>query len=321
MRADSASRPTERSLASPPTPMSTSTSMTRAASSVALAVVVVGQLCAGSARAGAKAEPSPIAFVETTSELDEGRPATSMWNLTDDNDGTVWCSRKDATGKEAISFTFDGAVSVSSVGMVLPLGKDGATDKSVRRPKVIVVSDVEHRVEVRLKDVTVMQMLELPEPAKGRRVVIEIVDTYPGAAADAPICAAGVGLRDKGHELTGNTAARARGLNTPSRKLLHEWHDDISAPSRTLLFSVDGTFTYTYAPILEDKPPTRLKGKWLGDANSVVLDVKGKSFLLKTQLTKVASEEGNSVELALDGDAPDPSMVATFRPAPLFLSQ
>ena len=288
---------------------------------VALALVVGAGLGAAPARAGTKAEASPIAFVEVTSELDEGRPATSMWNLTDDNDGTVWCSRKNATGKEAISFTFDGAVSVSGVGMVLPLGKEGATDRSVRRPKVIVVSDVEHRVEVRLKDVTIMQVLELPEPAKGRRIVIEVIDTFPGASEDAPICVAGVGLRDKARELTGNTASRARGLNTPSRKLLHEWHDDISAPSRTLMFSVDGSFIYTFAPILEDKPPVRLKGKWIGDASSVVLDVKGKSYLLKTQLTKVASEEGNSVELALVGDAPDPSMVATFRPAPLFLPQ
>lgn len=287
----------------------------------AAAVVLLVTFTAASANAGTKSEPSPIAFVEVTSELDEGRPATSMWNLTDDNDGTVWCSRKGATGKEAISFTFDGAVSVSGVGMVLPLGKDGATDKSMRRPKVIVVSDVEHRVEVRLKDVTIMQVLELPEPAKGRRIVIEIIETFPGASDDAPICAAGVGLRDKARELTGNTASRARSLNTPSRKLLHEWHDDVSAPSRTLLFNVDGTFTYTYAPILEDKPPVRLKGKWIGDASSVVLDVKGRSYLLKTQLTKVASEQGNTVELALVGDAPDASMVATYRPAPLFLSQ
>jgi hypothetical protein len=310
MSANPVLRPSLRQLAS-----------ARNATASAGAVFAIAVAAGAPAYAGTKGETSPIAFVETTSELDEGRPATSMWNLTDDNDATIWCSRREATGKEAISFTFDDAVSVSAVGMVLPLGKDGATDKSVRRPRVVVVSDVEHRVEVRLKDVTSMQMLELPEPAKGRRVVIEIVETYPGSDDAAPICAAGVGLRDRGRELTGNTAARARGLNVPSRKLLHEWHDDISAPSRTLLFSVDGTFTYIYAPILDDKPPVRLKGKWLGDAHSVVLDVKGKSFLLKTQLTKVASESGNTVELALSGDAPDPSMAATFRPAPLFLPQ
>jgi hypothetical protein len=283
---------------------------------------LVGTLVlAGGAHGAPRNEPSPIAFVEATSELDDGRPATSMWNLTDDNDGTRWCSRGGATGREAISFTFDEAVAVSAVGLVLPVGKDGATDKSVRRPRVVVVADVAHRVEVRLKDVTAMQMVELPEPAKGRRVVIEIVDTFPGAQPDGPVCAAGVGLRDKGRELVGNTAARARGLNTPSRRLLHEWHDDVSAPSRTLTFAVDGSFTYTYAPLLDDKPPVRLKGRWLGDSNSVALEVKGRSYILKTQLTKIAAEDGQTVELALSGDAPDPSMVADYRPAPLFLPE
>jgi len=244
-----------------------------------------------------------------------------MWNLTDDNDGTRWCSRRGATGREAISFTFDDAVAISVVGVVLPNGKNGATDKSVRRPRVVVVADVAHRVEVRLKDVTAMQLVELPEPAKGRRVVVEIVDTYPAADADAPVCVAGLGLRDTARELVGNTATRARGLNTPSRRLLHEWLDDVSAPSRTLTFGIDGTFTYTYAPLLDDRPPVRLKGRWLGDSNSVALEVRGRSYILKTRLTKIVGEDGQTVELALSGDAPDASMVAGYRPAPLFLPQ
>jgi hypothetical protein len=271
--------------------------------------------------AGPRAEASPIAFAEATSELDEGRPATSLWNLTDDNDATVWCSRRDPSGREAISFTFDEPVAISAVGLVLPSGKEGTTDKNVRRPRVVIVADVAHRVEVRLKDVTALQLVELPEPAKGRRVVVEIVDSYPGAHPDAPVCAAGVALRDKARELTGNTAARARGLSTAARRMLREWHDDVSAPSRTLTFSVDGSFSYTYAPLLEDAPPVRLKGRWTADARSVTLDVKGRTYVLKTQLTKVATDQGQSVELALQGDAPDASMRATYRPAPLFLPQ
>ena len=259
-----------------------------------------------------------VAFVEATSERDDGKPASSMWNVTDDNNGTEWCSAPTAPGKQAINYTFDDNVVVTHVGLMLPHGKDG-TDKRVRRPKRVMVADVEHRVEVNLKDTGDLQLLELSEPARGRRVVVEILETYPGEKDDSPVCLAEVSLRNKNRELTGDVAARARALNTPSRRLLHEWHDDLSAPSRTLIFNVDGTFTYRYAPLLEERAPSKVKGKWLADGDTVALEVGGKSYLMKTTLTKVADEGGTTVELALSGDGPDKSMAASFRPAPLLL--
>jgi hypothetical protein len=281
------------------------------------AVAAVG-LALGVAVAGAPRAHAGVAFVESTSELDDGKPRTSMWNAADDNDGTMWCAQKGAARKEAVSFTFDETVTVTHVGVMLPRAGEGV-DKSVRRPKVVMVADVEHRVEVQLRDNPTLQVLELAQAARGRRVVVEVLDTFPGATDDAPLCIATVSLRDKTRELTGEVAAKARGLNTPSRRLLHEWHDDLSAPSRTLLFNADGTFAYVFAPLLDEGKPVKLKGKWLADGDSVVLDVRGKSFLLKTRLTKVASSDGSTVELSLSGDAPDASMSVTYHPAPILL--
>ncbi|HEY1101597.1 MAG TPA: hypothetical protein VGF99_21845, partial [Myxococcota bacterium] len=151
------------------------------------------------------------------------------------------------------------------------------------------------------------------------RVVVEFVEPYPGAADDAPLCVADVSLKAAGKDVTSGLAGKARGVNTPARKLLHQWHDDISAPSRTLIFNVDGSFLYRYASLLDDSKPVKLRGKWSATSGNVTLDVGGKSYRLETQFTKIDGG-GEGVELlTLAGTAPHESMLGELRPAPLLL--
>ncbi len=267
----------------------------------------------------ASAAGASPAFIESTSELDDGKPATAMWNLVDDSGATVWCSQRQSAGKQAINFTFEEPVVVTHIGLLFPHGKDGAVDKSKKRPKMVFVADVGHRVEAKFKDSPDMQFLELTPPAKGRRVVIEFDDAWPGATDDAPLCIAELVLKNKNKELTSEIAQKARGMNTPARKLLHQWHDDLSAPTRTLLFNVDGTFSYRFSPLMDDQKPAKLKGRWSAGGNTLTLEVGGKSFTLQTRLTRVDDADDPHTELALSGDAPHPSMIENFKPAPLLL--
>ena len=282
----------------------------RAHPSLAVAVVI--------ALAPAVRASSP-AFIEATSELDGGKPATSMWNAVDANTGTVWCTQKQSSGKQAINFTFDDAVTVTHIGLLAPHAKDGSVDKVNKRAKIVYVADVGHRVEAKFKDTAEMQVLELTPPAKGRRVVVEFDESWAGAADDAPLCVAEIVLKSKAKELTSDLGHKARGMNAPARKLLHQWHDDLSAPTRTLLFNVDGTFQYRFTPLLDDQKPAKLKGKWSAGGSSVTLDTGGKSFTLKTRLTTIDDGDDPHTELALSGEAPHPSMIESFKPAPLLL--
>jgi hypothetical protein len=113
-----------------------------------------------------------------------------------------------------------------------------------------------------------------------------------------------------------SVAGKLRALNTPSKRLLHEWLDDPSAPTRTLRFDVDGTFSYRFEPLLEGKP-ARVRGKWVASGGSVTLEVGGKSFRLSSQITRVDEGDGQTVELTLGGDPPHPSMAFSYRPAPM----
>lgn len=266
----------------------------------------------GAGRAGAE----DIAFVEASSELDDGRPATNMYNAVDGKDTTAWCTKKeDATGA-ALSFGFDQPVTVTHIGLVVGAIKGGELDKTNKRARIVYVADVEHRVEAKFKDDAAMQLLELKPPAKGRRIVVEFPGAYDGAP-DSPLCVAEVLLKSKGVEMTGaGVAAKVRALNTPSKRLLHEWLDDVSAPQRTLLFNIDGTFTYRFEPLLEGKP-AKVRGKWVAaSGNSVTLTIGDKSWRVETRLSKIDDGDVHTQELVLSGDAPHPSMAATFRPAP-----
>lgn len=283
--------------------------------------LVVAAAFSGALAASGSALANTPAFLEATSELDDGKPATAMWNVADDNVGTVWCSSKTTSGKQAINFTFEEPVTVSHLGLLFGRSKADANvvDKANKRPKIVYVADTEHRVEAKFKDTTEMQVLELTPPAKGRRVVVEFDDAWPGASDDAPICVAEVVLKAKNKELTSELSAKARAMNTPARKLLHSWHDDLSAPTRTLLFNVDGTFKYTFTPLLDDQKPAKVKGKWTAGGSTVTLEVGGKSYTLQTRFTKIDDGDDHYTQLSLSGDAPHESMIETFKPAPILL--
>lgn len=298
---------------------STSTAWpTPVAASAWSSLAVTGGLLFGALASTPAAAVEAPAFIEASSEEDDGKPRTSKWNLVDGKDTTMWCSQRNPAEKEAINFTFASPVTVTHLG-ILTVKKGEETDKSLRRPRIVYVADVEHRVEARFKDVGDMQVLELTPPATGTRVVVEFAEGYDGATPESPICVAELVLRDKKTELTADMGSKARGVNTPSRKLLHLWHDDISAPTRTLLFNIDGSFRYHFEDLLGEQKPVSLKGRWSATANGLTLETGGKTYKLKYRLTKIDDGQKDTMMLTLQGDAPHPSLVEDFRPAPLRL--
>ena len=254
-----------------------------------------------------------IAFLEASSELDDGRPLTNMYNAVDGRNGTAWCSKKEDAGSAYLSFGFDQPVTVTHLGLVVGALKGTDLDKTNKRARIVYVADAEHRVEAKFKDDAALQLLELVPAAKGRRIVIE----FPGAyGPDAPLCLAEVVLKNKDVLMTGaNVASKMRAVNRPARRLLHEWIDDVSAPSRTLLFNLDGTFSYRFEPLLEGKPK-KLKGKWSALDRSITFTIGDKSWRVDTRIAQVDGGDSDTTELVITGDPPHPSMAATFRRAP-----
>jgi hypothetical protein len=282
----------------------------RTARTLAIAVATVvspAALWPGAARADV------LAYVEASSELDDGKPSTFAYNLIDGKDTTMWCSKPGPTGGRLV-FGFTDVVTINEIGIVVGAVKGGKLDTRRHRAKEIVVSDGRMERILKMKDVAELQVVKLEPPAKARMIVVEIRDTFAGEPG-TPVCLGEVHLKGSRVFTHGDLSRQVRALPTPARRLLHAWVDQVDAPERSLLFALDGTFIYDYTPLLEGRP-VKVRGKWRAGHTSLTLEVGSKSYTMQKRLSKVESGDGTSEQLALSGEGPHPSMSAEFQVAP-----
>ena len=274
-----------------------------------------------STAAGAARAASPLAYVEAAHELDDGRPATSAYNLVDGKPATAWCS-KGRPHREEIIFGFKSKQKVTHISVIVGAMRGKELDKRRARPRVLAVTDGSIRREIEIKDTAEPQLIELEPAATANRLLVTVLETRAGATPDAPVCMRELQLRKANRVLTGPEVGKAlRGLSTPARRLLHSWVDEPAAPERTLLFSLDGTFTFTYEPLMDGKP-VRLKGKWRATKKTVTFEVRGKKTRMKSLLTKLDDGEGQIVtQLRLSGDGPSEAMNFEYQPAPMHYNE
>lgn len=270
-------------------------------------------LCLGLAMPAAAGE---LAYVEASTELHKGTPASYAYNAVDGKDTTTWCSSK-GPSRERLVFGFEKSQRITEIGFIVGPVSGGKVDKKNARPKVVRLLDGQTQRNLELRDSDQMQAVKLDPPIKSSRLIVEVVEVRDGKKPDAPVCIAEVLLKDRRTELTGSSiGSKLRGLNTPSRRLLHTWIDNPDAPERTLTFSLDGSFKYSYEPLLEGKP-RRITGKWSATGKYVRFTVHGKNSQMRYRLTKVDEGDGEFTVVNLSGDGPEESMISAFRVAPV----
>lgn len=256
-----------------------------------------------------------LAFVEVSSELDDGGPATFAYNLVDGREKTAWCSKVNPSGEEIV-LGFMEPTSVTGLSIYAGMRKGEALDPTKQRVRMLRLSDGVTQREIKLKDSPELQSVQFDPPAEGRRFLLRIESTWGEGIEAAPVCIGEVVVRSGKRVLTGEgVAPKIRSLNTPGRRLLHLWLDDPSAPERSLRFGLDGTFRYRFEPLL-DGDPVSLQGNWFASHGRLTLEVNGKRFHLKSRHSRSDDGERLVEELTLTGSAPDPSMVGTYRAAP-----
>lgn len=272
----------------------------------------VAALFTALAASGARADA--LAYIEASSELDDGKPASFAYNLVDGKDTTAWCAKPNPAGGDRLVFGFTKPVTISEIGIVVGAVKSGALDKRRHRAREIVVSDGRVERTLKMKDTVEMQKVKLNPPAKGRMLVVEVRQTYAGEPG-TPVCIGEIHLKGGRNYTGGDLARQVRSLPTPARRLLHAWVDEVSAPERSLTFALDGSFTYDYAPLMEGKP-VRMRGKWKAGHRTVTLEFRSKTYHLKKVLSQIDGDEGVSEQLTLSGEGPHPSMNHAFVIAP-----
>ncbi|MCP4499735.1 MAG: discoidin domain-containing protein [Deltaproteobacteria bacterium] len=278
-------------------------------SKVALvALVVLG--------AAGQSHAQKLVYIEASSEFDNGRPATYAYNAIDGKNQTAWCSG-DNPKDERLVFTFDRPVKIDSFGIIGSKLKAGESDPRFARAKELVLFDGTNERSVRFSDLPQLQDLTLAPAPKTSRLVLTIKKAYAGEHKSAPVCIGEVVLKSGSKELTGAVVKKSlRGLIPPARKLLHTWVDLLDGTERTFEFHVDGTFRFSYEPLLDGKP-FKASGTWRRTSKRLVLKTRGKTYRMKVALGRVDDGNGQSLQLHLTGDAPNPSMVHPMRPRPV----
>lgn len=273
----------------------------------------LGAAAVVAALASPNAWAQSLAYVEASAELDDGKPATFAYNLVDGKDTTAWCGKPNPGG-ERLVFGFTKPATITEIALVGGAVKGGQLDKRRHRAREVVVSDGRVERVIAMKDSAELQAVKLEPPAKGRMIVVEFRQTYPGEPG-TPLCVAEIQMKGSRNFTGGDLAKQVRSLPTPARRLLHSWVDAVDAPERSLQFALDGTFTYDYTPFIEGKP-VRLRGKWRATQRTVSLEVGGKSYNLQKVLSQIQGESGSSEQLTLSGEGPHPSLNHAFVIAP-----
>lgn len=285
--------------------------MTRTLPRLLRGTLGVASVAAALSSTGANAQA--LAYIEASSELDDGKPATFAYNLVDGKDTTAWCGKPGARG-ERLVFGFTKSATITELGVVAGAVKGNEVDKRRHRARQVVVSDGRVERVIPLKDTHELQAVKLEPPAQGRMIVVEVRETYPGEPG-TPVCLGEIQMKGARDFTGGDLAKQVRALPTPARRLLHSWVDAVDAPERSLQFALDGTFTYDYTPFIEGKP-VRLQGKWKASQRTVTLEVGGKTYNLQKVLSQIQGENGSSEQLTLSGDGPHPSLNHAFVIAP-----
>lgn len=271
----------------------------------------VAAVTAAFAAPGARAQS--LAYIEASAELDDGKPASFAYNLVDGKETTAWCGKPNPSG-ERLVFGFTKPATVSEIGFVVGAVKSGKLDTRRHRAREVMISDGRVERTLPLKDSHELQKVKLDPPAKGRMIVVEVRETYAGEPG-TPVCIGEIHMKGGRNYTGGDLARQVRSLPTPARRMLHSWVDAVDAPERSLLFSLDGTFSYDYTPLMEGKP-VRLRGKWKASHRAVTLEIGSKSYHLKKVLSKIDGDEGLSEQLTLSGEGPHSSLNHAFVIAP-----
>lgn len=254
-----------------------------------------------------------VAYVEWTSDGSEGKPGAWGYNAFDGREGTAWCSAGDGVG-ETLTVGFIGKQKVSEIGVIVGALSKGQLDKGRARLRQLTVSDGRTKLTLSFRDTPDLQFVKFKPQLDSEKMTFQVADVFHGAERGAPICISEIRLKRGSSEITGvSVGQRVRSLTTPKQRLLHLWVDQPGAPERYLVFSMDGTFRWVYAPILEGKG-TRIFGEWYVNGSQLTLKSRaGTSGHYKIRHQRVDDGDQTHGQLVIEGSGLHDMIPGTYQ--------
>lgn len=225
---------------------------------IMLAVMVAVGGAAGPALA------DTLAYVRATSfapHTDESK--YHPLNLADDDPTTVWCEGNDGRGEgEEVTYFFKRPQRIDRV-IITPSPHSDPAIQSIR------FSDGYRSVDLNVGDVVVEK--SFAPPMQGKEYTITITRVAPGTTGPLRSCLADVMLYWKKRPFGGRTPPSALRYNRYQDRLLGVWNGGpMGAPEKTLTFALDGTWSWTYSPLMGGKS-RKMSGEYRFRGNRLLM--------------------------------------------------
>jgi len=198
------------------------------------------------------ARADTLAYVRASSQYlrDKAPEGFHPLNLLDDDPETIWCEDATGTGEgQEIRFFFKTEQKIDRI-VVTP------TQLSGRRVSIVRLSDGTNSVNVELGDTIADQPLKRPMTGITYTVTIaQVAEPVKGSKLPPNIaCLADVLLYAKGKLFGGKLTPDKLKYDARRDKILGRWNGEpLGAPERFLMFAIDGTWEWTYTPMLGGK--------------------------------------------------------------------
>jgi hypothetical protein len=198
------------------------------------------------------ARAEPLAYVRTSSqhERQKSPAAYHPLNLLDEDPATVWCEGVDGTGeREEVRFFFKGRSQIDRL-VITPALRSGRSIAEVK------ITDDVHTIRVTLGENQVEQ--KLSRPLNGSTITLSISEVGPvnkdAQLGDTVACIADVLLYQGGRLFGGKSSGPKLRYDAMRDKVLGKWAGEpFGAPERFVLFALDGTWEWSFVPLLEGK--------------------------------------------------------------------
>ncbi|HZI11533.1 MAG TPA: hypothetical protein VE153_14215 [Myxococcus sp.] len=258
------------------------------------------------ATAASAASRAPPGYAQAPRYLDQERQPERYvpLHLLDGRDTTAWCSPP-GEGPARVVIGFKDLVSVDEVRVYTGDGTDRAAFKAHARAKKLTLMVLDAARALKVEDKRGLQAVPLNPPLLGARFILEVVDRYPGAKEDAPVCLTDLVFFSGGKPLNGTFLAPRMKYDARLAPLLGTWFGGLEgAPDRFLSFYVDGTYHFTREP-LEGGGPSSVTGTYTVSGTRLTLEVPRRGRVT-VRLRRGEPEGGQTPGATLEVEGPVP---------------
>lgn len=205
------------------------------------------------------AQGDTLAYVRATSQLQPGESTYHPVNVLDNDPATIWCEGAESVGDgEELRISFKRPQRIDRLLV-------GPTPKSGQRVVEVEISDGYSRARVHLEDAYVEQRVSPPMQSPTYTITITKV-AGPNPSSDAlgkgVACLADVILYWKNRPFGGRADPATFRYNKYQDRVLGVWNGGpLGAPEKKLAFALDGTWTWSYDPLMGGKS-RRMNGEY-----------------------------------------------------------